>query len=136
MSKCDYYRFGECWGTRERDRCNCGGDESKCNFYPEKREKAKEEKPEYKLDFLNTLFALFELSMGEDLKKYEELYTLASELSELIQYIDLTVLRMDEMTIDDQLLMCRESVKYARMCKQIREKYGFEPEEENDNGEI
>lgn len=27
----------ECWGTRERDRCSCGGDESKCDFYPEKR---------------------------------------------------------------------------------------------------
>lgn len=29
-----------CNGTRERDICSCGGDESKCDFYPEKREKA------------------------------------------------------------------------------------------------
>ena len=28
---------GECWGTRERDECSCGGDTSKCDFYPEKR---------------------------------------------------------------------------------------------------
>lgn len=29
----------ECWGTRECDECNCGGDKSKCDFYPEKRKK-------------------------------------------------------------------------------------------------
>lgn len=28
-----------CFGTRERDECNCGGDPAKCDFYPEKREK-------------------------------------------------------------------------------------------------
>lgn len=22
-----------CWGTKEKDRCSCGGDKSKCNFY-------------------------------------------------------------------------------------------------------
>lgn len=27
----------ECWGTKERLYCNCGGDPSKCDFYPEKR---------------------------------------------------------------------------------------------------
>lgn len=26
-----------CNGTREREECSCDGDESKCNFYPEKR---------------------------------------------------------------------------------------------------
>lgn len=26
-----------CYGTREMDICTCGGDESKCNFYPKKR---------------------------------------------------------------------------------------------------
>lgn len=29
-----------CWGTKEKDECTCGGDESKCNFYPSKIEKA------------------------------------------------------------------------------------------------
>lgn len=28
---------GRCWGTKECDICNCKGDESKCDFYPEKR---------------------------------------------------------------------------------------------------
>lgn len=30
-----------CNGTRERDICSCGGDETKCDFYPEVRKKAK-----------------------------------------------------------------------------------------------
>lgn len=51
MSKCEawHIRGGrlpkgptyECWGTRERDACSCGGDQMKCDFYPEIREKAK-----------------------------------------------------------------------------------------------
>lgn len=28
-----------CYGTKEREICQCGGDESKCDFYPEKRKK-------------------------------------------------------------------------------------------------
>lgn len=60
MEKCDCYRirsvtryngiFGTqnylesyCIGTKECEICNCGADESKCDFYPEKRKKA--EKP-------------------------------------------------------------------------------------------
>ena len=27
-------KIGVCWGTRERDACSCGGDKSKCDFYP------------------------------------------------------------------------------------------------------
>ena len=41
---CDSYTTysGEsrCLGTKEVDRCNCGGDEFKCDFYPEKRKAA------------------------------------------------------------------------------------------------
>ena len=41
---CDSYTTysGEsrCLGTKEVDRCNCDGDESKCDFYPEKRKAA------------------------------------------------------------------------------------------------
>ena len=33
-------KYGVCLGTKEVDRCNCGGDESKCDFYPEKRKAA------------------------------------------------------------------------------------------------
>lgn len=28
-----------CYGTKEIDCCSCGGDKSKCDFYPEKRAK-------------------------------------------------------------------------------------------------
>lgn len=28
---------GECWGTRERERCYCNGDTCHCTYYPEKR---------------------------------------------------------------------------------------------------
>ena len=33
-------KVGKCNGTRERDECSCGGDPTKCDFYPEKRELA------------------------------------------------------------------------------------------------
>ena len=33
-------KYGVCLGTKEVDRCNCGGDESKCDFYPKKRKAA------------------------------------------------------------------------------------------------
>ena len=33
-------KYGVCLGTKEIDRCNCGGDEFKCDFYPEKRKVA------------------------------------------------------------------------------------------------
>lgn len=35
--------IGECWGTKEKDRCNCKGDRTKCDFYANVRNKAKEE---------------------------------------------------------------------------------------------
>ena len=34
---------GVCWGTKETDECKCDGDETKCDFYPEVRAKAKKE---------------------------------------------------------------------------------------------
>lgn len=34
---------GVCWGTKEMDICSCDGDRTKCDFYPEVREKALEE---------------------------------------------------------------------------------------------
>ena len=32
--------YGVCLGTKEQNRCNCYGDEFKCDFYPEKRKVA------------------------------------------------------------------------------------------------
>lgn len=40
--------IGVCWGTKETDECDCGGDETKCDFYPEVREKAlKKQEPKF-----------------------------------------------------------------------------------------
>ena len=44
-NRCDKYVFGadqkgRCNGSRERDVCNCHGDRTLCDFYPEVREKA------------------------------------------------------------------------------------------------
>lgn len=41
---CDCFEKGKehdyCRGTREKDWCNCGGDESKCDYYSYKKERA------------------------------------------------------------------------------------------------
>lgn len=34
------WKIGVCWGTKECEACSCGGDESKCDFYEDKRKKA------------------------------------------------------------------------------------------------
>ena len=31
---------GVCWGTKECDQCNCDGDMTQCDFYPEVRKRA------------------------------------------------------------------------------------------------
>ena len=41
---CYIAEIQRCSGTKEVDFCNCGGDESKCDFYPEVREKGKNAK--------------------------------------------------------------------------------------------
>lgn len=38
-----YKTVSLCFGTKERDRCSCGGDRTKCDFYPEVKEKAIQE---------------------------------------------------------------------------------------------
>ena len=45
---------GVCWGTKEKEECDCGGDKTKCTFYPEKREKANDEKQGVD-NFLNSI---------------------------------------------------------------------------------
>lgn len=51
MTKCSCFRerdwkfpygYDRCYGTKEVDPCDCGGYEEYCDFYPEKREKARE----------------------------------------------------------------------------------------------
>lgn len=41
-----YKTVARCNGTRERDECSCGGDRTKCDFYPEVRKKAVQEQKE------------------------------------------------------------------------------------------
>lgn len=61
MSKCDCWHEvqpfchndkinGVCYGTKEREYCQCGGDNTKCDFYPEKR---KENKTMKTLEMMN-----------------------------------------------------------------------------------
>lgn len=42
------FASGRCSGTKEFDFCDCGGDVTKCDFYPDKRRKALEEKGKLK----------------------------------------------------------------------------------------
>lgn len=71
MSKCEawHIRGGrlpkeltyECWGTRERDACSCGGDQMKCDFYVEIRERAKRERQ------IEAAIAYYETGIKEDI---------------------------------------------------------------------
>jgi hypothetical protein len=94
MKKCDCYYTEEkiigwhtpvdpkttivhkCNGTRERDECSCGGDRTKCDFYPEVREKAlKEQEPKFcewisVKDRLPDIDELCLLSMENRITKY------------------------------------------------------------------
>ena len=56
-----YYGESRCLGTKEVETCSCGGDKSKCDFYPEKRKAAQK--------MLNT--AEMWLKAQEDGKIYE-----------------------------------------------------------------
>ena len=42
-----YYdeEVGVCWGTKEREKCSCCGNEAKCDFYPKVRERAENAPP-------------------------------------------------------------------------------------------
>ena len=92
MGQCDCYniridriygnevKYGVCLGTKEVDRCSCDGDESKCDFYPEKRKavekkmntaemwlKAKEDGKTYVSDC-----AMYSKSMGYVSRRYPD----------------------------------------------------------------
>lgn len=78
MTKCECYHereeciyncppifktYSVCYGTRECDECYCGGDRSKCDFYPEIRKQALEETNE---------------EIWKDIKGYEGLYQVSN----------------------------------------------------------
>nr|DAF49163.1 MAG TPA: hypothetical protein [Siphoviridae sp. ctnpt50] len=93
MSKCDCYhvepevhRFVDengdsvygninvprCWGTKESDVCDCGGDKLKCNFYERVRAEAAEEKKNLSTtkDVLEEIEGLIGEYWGTDLIYY------------------------------------------------------------------
>lgn len=43
--------YSVCFGTKECEKCSCGGDRTKCDFYPEVRLKAQKEAIENSLDW-------------------------------------------------------------------------------------
>lgn len=42
---------GVCYGTKEQEECSCGGDRTKCNFYPEIKAKAQKEALENAIEY-------------------------------------------------------------------------------------
>ena len=72
MAKCDcYFQHGLkflCYGTKEMEECSCGGDKSKCDFYPENRkQKIANEKRLIPCGMCDNAFVNPELSKDEDL---------------------------------------------------------------------
>lgn len=76
MKICNYYDTtligstnikNVCNGTRERDECFCGGDPSKCDFYPKKREVANKSK----IKPTTIYYAHHRWKYGTEIEKYE-----------------------------------------------------------------
>lgn len=58
---------GVCWGTKEKEPCRCGGDETKCDFYPKRAAivLSKDKAFEFKLDGDTS-----QIQVIKDMKKY------------------------------------------------------------------
>ena len=67
---CDV-EVGVCRGTKEVERCNCGGDKTKCDFYSDVREKANKEKNEDKSSYKEILILLWEAIAQLSFNTYE-----------------------------------------------------------------
>lgn len=63
--------YSVCAGTLEKDRCACGGDRCKCDFYPTIREKAYKERliNDIKIAYENLGSLINELIEKEENKK-------------------------------------------------------------------
>ena len=116
------HTYGVCLGTKEIDRCSCDGDESKCDFYPEKR-KAAEKK-------MNT--AEMWLKAQEDGKTYiSEPQTLCySKYRGLFHVTDLTSYNnlciFNNTTIDEFLGMRWQEMQQEIMTKlEAETKFGI-----------
>lgn len=58
---CSCYDNGRCNGTKEREACECGGNEAKCDFYLEKRKAAKTDMKKQLSEFINAVGAITEI---------------------------------------------------------------------------
>lgn len=66
-----YKTVSLCFGTKERYRCSCGGDRTKCDFYPEIREEAKKNLMFYGT-FVDSDGVEDSLILGIDISKKDE----------------------------------------------------------------
>ena len=67
----------ECWGTKEREVCACGGDRRKCTFYPDFRNPTEDDLWE---DFMYILKG-FKKDLKALEKKMEELEEVMEEMN-------------------------------------------------------
>lgn len=109
---CFHQEYGKdvCYGTKERDACDCEGNESKCTFYPEKRiTSANNNKSDFtyyntleelhKLDYY-VILEMFGFDESDRFKNREELigqivyqYNMAETISIYEHYINYSVVK-------------------------------------------
>lgn len=110
--------YGVCLGTKEIDRCNCYGDESKCDFYPEKRKAAQK--------MLNT--AEMWLKAQEDGKTYysKKADALYSKEFGLVEEEDISQkVSMDDFPTFEYLMQSEWEEVKAMSKAEAEKKYGI-----------
>ena len=110
--------YGVCLGTKEIDRCSCGGDESKCNFYPEKRKAAEKS--------MNT--AEMWLKAQEDGKMYRSNDVLYSKVCGFVDVDDLEPWPIECMPSIESIFNWDGWHEYDKPCMtkaEAEEKYGI-----------
>ena len=111
-------KYGVCLGTKEIDRCNCSGDESKCDFYPEKRKKAEK--------LLNT--AEMWLKAQEDGKMYRSNDVLYSKVCGFVDVDDLEPWPIECMPSIESIFSWDDWHEYDKPCMtktEAEKKYGI-----------
>lgn len=121
MIQCKYYYEDlcgdRCFGTKDREYCNCGGDESKCDFYPEKRNK-------------NTM--QYDIKVGDYV---ENIYGIMGYVSRIDDHNIYWVVT-NRNNIDDAVEVGTEThtpIKNIELCSNRVGKYSFRPTEKKQN---
>lgn len=124
MNICDCFKHeygyaysGRCSGTKEMDWCSCGGDETKCNFYPEKRKKA--------LGVMNT--AEMWLKAQKDGKMYCSIDLAYSKKTGFVYLEDMTPWPMDAVKTIDEIFLWDDwkEVNNVLTIEEAELKYGI-----------